>query len=411
MFIGTDIISGKSSGLVEQARPSAKERTDQWQSLLSSLVESEQDKHAQGLQDISDSAVYVGALLGIQGELLKSTNQVQQTAEKVSGEFTENEGVVAGSTYDLRINCFFPASEGFPLPGTSENRSASGEEAEMPLTDGDIQSRLKSAASIRTAIMEALKSDEKGAMKMIRGENDSGVPVDLSGHRETSVKGKTEERSGSDILQEQHLRAEDADRSTPGRPGFTVAVDREIAATEKTEKDDSHQESEPIKAGSVQDNVLGRERTSVLTADSHKTENVKQAQEATTRVGNFDIQEEIQPVTLTQKSHNSIKLSVEPDGLGKLDILLSVDKGGMVNAQINADENAGKVFIDKYLNSIVHALASDGLNVGEFSVSLRGRRREATDSELTAYGEDIASEGREQGLSSRSEDNIISIFV
>ncbi|MBF0592071.1 MAG: flagellar hook-length control protein FliK [Nitrospirae bacterium] len=77
--------------------------------------------------------------------------------------------------------------------------------------------------------------------------------------------------------------------------------------------------------------------------------------------------------SVMRKSDNSIQVRVEPDGIGKLDIGLSVDKG-VVSAQISATDPAGKELLEKNLHHILDALAKEGISVGGFSVSLKDRR-------------------------------------
>ncbi|WP_040334233.1 flagellar hook-length control protein FliK [Candidatus Magnetobacterium casense] len=79
--------------------------------------------------------------------------------------------------------------------------------------------------------------------------------------------------------------------------------------------------------------------------------------------------------SVLRKSDNSLEIRVEPDGIGKLDIGLSVDKG-VVHAQISATDPAGKELLEKNLRHILDALAKEGISVGGFSVSLKDRREE-----------------------------------
>ncbi|MBF0343146.1 MAG: flagellar hook-length control protein FliK [Nitrospirae bacterium] len=95
--------------------------------------------------------------------------------------------------------------------------------------------------------------------------------------------------------------------------------------------------------------------------------------------------------SVLRKSDNSIEIRVEPDGIGKLDIGLSVDKG-VIHAQISATEPAGKELIEKNLRQILDTLAKEGISVGGFSVSLKDKRGEFfKDEKNVRYGD--TSEG------------------
>jgi hypothetical protein len=76
---------------------------------------------------------------------------------------------------------------------------------------------------------------------------------------------------------------------------------------------------------------------------------------------------------VSKKGDASIEISLEPDGIGEIDIELVLDKG-VINAQINVSENMGKEFIEKNLDNIMRALINEGLHVGSFSVSLQNKQ-------------------------------------
>ncbi|MGD0883488.1 MAG: flagellar hook-length control protein FliK [Thermodesulfovibrionales bacterium] len=70
------------------------------------------------------------------------------------------------------------------------------------------------------------------------------------------------------------------------------------------------------------------------------------------------------------KDSNNLAVTLEPDGLGKLNIQLSLDKG-MITTQISVPDNAVKNLIENNIQHIVNSLINEGLSVGGFSVSLR----------------------------------------
>ncbi|MEO5361401.1 MAG: flagellar hook-length control protein FliK [Nitrospirota bacterium] len=76
--------------------------------------------------------------------------------------------------------------------------------------------------------------------------------------------------------------------------------------------------------------------------------------------------------TITRKTDTSIEVKLEPDGIGKLDISVNVQKG-VLNANISASDSAAKGIIEKNLHEIVSALTKEGLTVGGFTVSLKDR--------------------------------------
>ena len=83
---------------------------------------------------------------------------------------------------------------------------------------------------------------------------------------------------------------------------------------------------------------------------------------------------------ITRKETTSIELTIEPEGIGKLNIHLSLDKGA-IHARINASENIGRDFIDRNMNNILQTLSDEGINIGSFSINLRDRKNEFMDEE------------------------------
>jgi flagellar hook-length control protein FliK len=76
--------------------------------------------------------------------------------------------------------------------------------------------------------------------------------------------------------------------------------------------------------------------------------------------------------TILRKSDTSVEVTLEPDGIGKLDIGINVEKG-VLTATISATDAAAKGIIEKNLHEIVNALTKEGLTVGDFTVSLKDR--------------------------------------
>lgn len=69
------------------------------------------------------------------------------------------------------------------------------------------------------------------------------------------------------------------------------------------------------------------------------------------------------------KDGNRLAVKLEPDGLGKLDINLSLDKG-TVSAQIHVSNDVTKNLLENNKQQMMNALMGEGLSVGGFSVSL-----------------------------------------
>jgi Flagellar hook-length control protein FliK len=71
------------------------------------------------------------------------------------------------------------------------------------------------------------------------------------------------------------------------------------------------------------------------------------------------------------KSGNTITIHIEPEGLGKLNIHLNLERG-MLHTLINASHDTVRDFLREQSWHIMNTLMQDGLNVGSFSVSLNG---------------------------------------
>jgi flagellar hook-length control protein FliK len=69
------------------------------------------------------------------------------------------------------------------------------------------------------------------------------------------------------------------------------------------------------------------------------------------------------------KDGDQLAVKLEPDGLGKININLSLDNG-KIHAQINVQDSSTKNLIENNMREIVDTLVKEGLTVGGFSVSL-----------------------------------------
>ncbi len=76
-----------------------------------------------------------------------------------------------------------------------------------------------------------------------------------------------------------------------------------------------------------------------------------------------------QAVTIIRDG-NRLAVRLEPDGLGKLDMDLRLNKG-VVTAQIQVADDATKTLFERNAQQIVDALVREGISVGGFTVSLK----------------------------------------
>jgi hypothetical protein len=113
---------------------------------------------------------------------------------------------------------------------------------------------------------------------------------------------------------------------------------------------------------------------------------------------------------LQKKGDASIEVSLEPEGMGKIDIELTLDRG-LINAQINASEIIGKEIIERNLYAILSSLIDEGLNIGSFSVSLRNRQDEMNGNNREETSKTLPAIKPVQTPFALSQNRIISIFV
>ncbi|NWF52154.1 MAG: flagellar hook-length control protein FliK, partial [Nitrospirae bacterium] len=114
--------------------------------------------------------------------------------------------------------------------------------------------------------------------------------------------------------------------------------------------------------------------------------------------------------TISKKGDASIEISLEPNGMGEIDIELVLDKG-VINAQINASENIGKEFIEKNLDNIMRVLISEGLHIGSFSVSLQNKEGTSVYGNKKEDIQDIRLANVRNLSNAEHNEGLISIFV
>jgi len=145
-----------------------------------------------------------------------------------------------------------------------------------------------------------------------------------------------------------------------------------------------------------------------LTEETRLTSPVSRPQAA-------DPAEAIDNTVAIMKGSNRLAVTLEPDGLGKLNINLSLDKG-IINAHFNVADDSARNLISNNMQQIMHSLAKDGLSVGGFSVSLReGGNGGGGYSEPGAFAAKAEAEGNGSaqiaGTAERSVAGIVNIFV
>lgn len=81
------------------------------------------------------------------------------------------------------------------------------------------------------------------------------------------------------------------------------------------------------------------------------------------------------PWTIRQSDSSSLEIVLEPEGLGKVDVELNLIQDRL-QGQILVQDAAGKEMIEKNLPLLLNELAREGLQIGEFMVSLKNRGRQ-----------------------------------
>jgi len=113
---------------------------------------------------------------------------------------------------------------------------------------------------------------------------------------------------------------------------------------------------------------------------------------------------------MTKKGDASLERSVETDGAGELRIELMLNRG-VIHGQIHTADEMGKNLIEKNLSGLLQALLHDGIQVGNFSVFLRGKQsgmRDRSTPDESEIGRMISSQKTQGAVSG---DRLVSIFV
>ncbi len=71
---------------------------------------------------------------------------------------------------------------------------------------------------------------------------------------------------------------------------------------------------------------------------------------------------------------NTIRVSLEPDGIGRVEISLSAQKG-LINGHINVQDPLSKEVIARNIHALSEMLQREGINIGNLTVDLNGKNR------------------------------------
>lgn len=117
------------------------------------------------------------------------------------------------------------------------------------------------------------------------------------------------------------------------------------------------------------------------------------------------------------KSGKEFIVTLEPEGLGKLNIQLSMDHG-FINIKINVSNGVVKAFIENNIHSMVDLLLNDGINIGGLSINIgNGKGNWDEGYEYRAFRGNITIPGVERVYASgpqgfyRGSSGLVSIFV
>jgi flagellar hook-length control protein FliK len=342
--------------------------------------------------------------------------QVVTTKDKVSASPAENAaGNNTASRGQSPVQNRLQSSEIYEIPDTSEAVVAEvkvsakvspqqGENAaELNMQGQSVDNKKVSPESPNTALTNNQETGEKGPdrsySKMDRAENATAEPV------ATTVLPATPKTQESDITPVQKGEAADsnsqgksADKIHGGQKNDTTAASAKIAELSDGNRSQSDKDfMQSVKPEQIaprkeivaehDQNDIKKNHTELTNQSNEKSGELFSLQDsnATTADGVRVVNQKTEVADIsrlarenfiiTRKDNTSIELTIEPEGMGKLNIHLSLDKGA-IHARINASENIGKDFIDRNLNNILQTLSDDGINIGSFSINLRDRKDE-----------------------------------
>jgi len=77
---------------------------------------------------------------------------------------------------------------------------------------------------------------------------------------------------------------------------------------------------------------------------------------------------------ILDREGNKIRVSLEPDGIGRVEISLSAQKG-LINGHINVQDPLSKEVIARNIHTLSEMLQKEGINIGNLTVDLNGKNR------------------------------------
>jgi flagellar hook-length control protein FliK len=116
------------------------------------------------------------------------------------------------------------------------------------------------------------------------------------------------------------------------------------------------------------------------------------------------------PIHIVSKSKESLEILADPEGIGKLNIKLTLQNDS-INAKIIAFENVGKEVIERNVLNIIDSLIKEGLNINGFSVSLRHRRDEQSLDQKGDGREERSKEVESKEYKNYIKNGNVSIFI
>jgi len=119
-----------------------------------------------------------------------------------------------------------------------------------------------------------------------------------------------------------------------------------------------------------------------------------------------------QPFIIKKYSPSSLEVTLQPEGLGKVNIELKMSDHHL-NAQILVHDNQGKELLEKTLPQLLSDLNKGGFQIGEFNVSLRNQGRDQNpDPSQQPFSRGQPSGHQEAGIRPSSvDDHLIHIII
>ncbi len=223
----------------------------------------------------------------------------------------------------------------------------------------------KFSADLKTKVDETVK------IKGQEGPGDKAAPggQEESSHSQNGLSGSRPDNTSNNLAAQDLLKAGAQESGAAQGKKFILA--QVIAAAKNVQagvlKDVDKGKGQAIDGRSIQ---TPDKSVSVSTGNSNPANIISGRTQTETVRTPHPVEE---PFVVTKQADNSIEVRIEPEGLGKMDIKLYMDKG-QLNAHINASESIGKEVIEGHLENIANKLAGEGINIGSFSVSLRNRK-------------------------------------